>query len=500
MEKTMTIDTNSIAQLINKPAKDFTRHDLARFIKAKGIKMLNFRHLGGDGRLKTLNFVVGNGAHLERILDGGERVDGSSLIPYIEAASSDLYVIPRYRTAYVNPFTPLPTIDILCSYYTSNGMPLPSSPDYILRKAHESLGLSTGLGIEAMGELEYYVLYNGQHPYLIETQKGYQESAPFSQGEDLRCEAMHVFTQAGLAVKYGHSEVGNIHADGCEMEQQEIELLPVPIEDAADQIVIAKWMLRMIAYKRGLTVTFAPKILAGQAGSGLHIHTKLTKNGHSVMTKEGLLTDTARKTIAGYLSLASSLTAFGNTVPTSYLRLVPHQEAPTNVCWGDRNRSVLVRVPLGWSTRTSMAADANPQDKKHYSKLINNQTVEIRSPDGSANIHLLLAGLTVAARYGQEMKDALEVANKLYVDVNIFSSDHEKIRSKLPQLPSSCWESADCLLKDRKIYEHNNVFAPVVIDRITEELKAYDDRNMNEVLYQKKDKIKELINRHIHCG
>ena len=496
----MTTYTNSIAQFLNKPATDFTRRDIARFIKAKGIEMLNFRYLGGDGRLKTLNLVVGNRAHLERILDGGERVDGSSLLPYIDTASSDLYVIPRYRTAYVNPFAHLPTIDILCSYYTSDGMPLASSPENILRKAHEALKQSTGLSLKAMGELEYYVLYRGQHPYPVETQKGYHESAPFSQGESLRCEAMQATTRAGLAVKYGHSEVGNIHADGCDMEQQEIELLPVPIEDAADQIVIAKWMLRMTAYKHGLTVTFAPKILAGQAGSGLHIHTKLTRNGHSVMTREGQLTDIARKTIAGYLSLAGSLTAFGNTVPTSYLRLVPHQEAPTNICWGSRNRSVLVRVPLGWSTRTSMAADANPQDKRHYSNLINSQTVEIRSPDGSANAHLLLAGLTVAARYGQEMKDALEVANKLYVDVNIFSSDNEELRSKLPQLPSSCWESAECLLKDRGIYEQNNVFAPVVIDRVVEELKAYDDRNINKPCDQKEDKIKGFINRFLHCA
>lgn len=496
----MTVYTNSIAQFLNKPAADFTRRDIARFIKAKEIEMINFRYLGGDGRLKTLNLVVGNGAHLERILDGGERVDGSSLLPSVDTASSDLYVIPRYKTAYVNPFAPLPTIDILCSYYTSDGTPLASSPENILRKAHETLKQSTGLSLQAMGELEYYVLYNNQHPYPIKAQKGYHESAPFSQGESLRYEVMQAITRAGLAVKYSHSEVGNIRADGFDMEQHEIELLPVPVEDAADQIVIAKWMLRMAAYRRGLTVTFAPKILAGQAGSGLHFHTKLTRNGHSVMTREGELTDIARKTIAGYLSLAGSLTAFGNTVPTSYLRLVPHQEAPTNICWGNRNRSALVRIPLGWSTGTSMAADANPKDKRPYSNLGSSQTVEIRSPDGSANAHLFLAGLTVAAKYGQEMKDSLEVANKLYVDVNIFSSEHEEVRSKLPQLPSSCWESAECLLKDRGIYEQNNVFVPVVIDRIVEELKAYDDRNTHKLCDQKEDKIKELIDRFLHCA
>lgn len=500
MKETMNTHRNKIAQFLDKPANTFSRQDIMKYIEAKEIQFLNFRYLGGDGRLKTLNFVVSNKAHLEQVLAGGERVDGSSLMPYIDTASSDLYVVPRYRTAYVNPFAHLPTIDILCSYYTSDGMPLTSSPENILRKAHLALKYSSNLSMEAMGELEYYALYDGQHSYSVEAQKGYQESAPFSRGEELRCEAMDAMTQAGLAVKYGHSEVGIIHTDGYEMEQHEIELLPVALEDAADHIVIAKWMLRMVAYKHGVTITFAPKILAGQAGSGLHIHTKINQNGKSVMVSEGQLSELAKKSIAGYLSLAGSLTAFGNTVPTSYLRLVPHQEAPTKICWGDRNRSVLVRVPLGWITRKNMAADANPQDKGHFSELSDNQTVELRSPDGSANAHLLLAGLAVAARYGQEMKDALEQVNKLYVDVNIFSPAYDKARGRLLQLPSSCWESAECLLKDRKIYEQDGVFPPVVIDRVVEELKAYKDQNLNEFMYQEEDKLKKLIDRFFHCA
>jgi preprotein translocase subunit SecF len=101
-----------------------------------------------------------------------------------------------------------------------------------------------------------------------------------------------------------------------------------------------------VAYKHGLEVSFAPKIIVGQAGSGMHFHTRLVKDGVNLMADDKGLTDTARKVIAGYLMCSESLTAFGNTVPTSFLRLVPHQEAPTSICWGDRNRSVLVRVPL----------------------------------------------------------------------------------------------------------------------------------------------------------
>jgi len=499
MKHTTGMDINNLVQFLEKPAEEFTKQDLIKFIEDREIERVNFRYAGGDGRLKTLNFIVSSKAQLNRLLSIGERVDGSSLLPYIDAASSDLYVIPRYKTAYVNPFSPVPTVDILCSYYTSEGVPLPSSPENIVRKAGQVLKNSTGLTLEAMGELEYYVLYDSQRFYPTMAQRGYHESAPFSKWEGLRCEAMQLIAQAGGKIKYGHSEVGNIREENQEMEQHEIEFLPVSVEDAADQIVIAKWILRMVGYKYGVTISFAPKILAGHAGSGLHIHTRLVKDGKNMMIKESRLSDTAKKAIAGYLALAPSLTSFGNIVPTSYLRLVPHQEAPTNICWGDRNRSVLVRVPLGWLNVSNMARDANPQDKGEPSEFADDQTVEFRCPDGSANIHLLLAGLAVAARHGLEMEGALELTNKLYVDVNIFSPEQSGVRERLPQLPSSCWESAETLLGHREIYERDSVFSPVVIDELVRKLKSYNDKGLSEKLHGKEDEIKKLIEEYLHC-
>ena len=493
------MNTNKIVQFLGKPPEEFTKQDLIKFIEDKNIEMVNFRYVGGDGRLKTLNFVITSKPQLDRLLSIGERVDGSSLLPYIDAASSDLYVIPRYKTAYVNPFSAIPTVDILCSYYTNEGIQLPSSPENIVRKAHEAFKSSTGFTFEALGELEYYVFYDSQHLYPVTAQRGYQESSPFSKWEGLRCEAMQAIAQAGGKIKYSHSEVGNIRGEDHEMEQHEIEFLPVPVEDAADQIVIAKWMLRMIGYKYGVTISFAPKILAGHAGSGLHIHTRLVKDGKNMMIEGSQLSDVAKKAVTGYLTLAPSLTAFGNTVPTSYLRLVPHQEAPTNICWGDRNRSVLVRVPLGWLNVDNMARDANPQEGKKSPESIDSQTVEFRCPDGSANIHLLLAGLAVAARHGLEMEGALELANKLYVDVNIFADEHKGVQEKLPQLPASCWESAESLLRDREIYKRDDVFSPMVIDGIMKKLKSYNDKNLSERLYAKEDEIKKLVDEYLHC-
>jgi len=495
MNDRLVLNPNKIVKALQKPAGDFTKQDIIRFIEQNDIRMLNFRYVAGDGRLKKLNFVINSKAHLERVLSMGERVDGSSLFPFVQADSSDLYVVPRFRTAFVNPFTEVPTLDLICSFYNNLGEPLESAPEYILQKAQRSLRQRTGLVMEALGELEYYLFSPIDSIYPIVEQKGYHESHPFSKWGLVRREAMQVISEMGGTIKYGHAEVGNILSGDLEMVQHEIEFLPVPIEDAADQLVMAKWAVREVAYKHDLEVSFAPKIIAGQAGSGLHVHTRFMKDGVNVMADAAGLTDTAKKVIAGYLMSAESLTAFGNTVPTSFLRLVPHQEAPTSICWGDRNRSVLVRVPLGWlGVGDRMLRNANPLEPADTCVYENPQTVELRSPDGSANVHLLLAGMAVAGRYGLEHPEALKLAGELYV-----KADATKVEG-LKQLPASCFESADCLLRDRARYEDGGVFPSGLIDAIANSLKAFDDLNMSEKIFGNADSLKKLVNRHLHCG
>jgi len=500
MENITSVNPNPLVQYLNKPANLFTKADIIKFIEGNKIEMVNFRYVGGDGRLKTLNFVINSMQHLDDLLTAGERVDGSSLFTHIEAGSSDLYVLPRYKTAFLNPFSEVPSIDILCSYFDKDGEPLDSSPEYILKKANKTLKERTGYEFEAMGELEYYVISEKEDIFVADDQKAYHESFPFTKWEHLRTEAMEAIAQAGGMIKYGHSEVGNFSVDNIEYEQNEIEFLPCPVEDAADQLVIAKWILRSIAYKYGVSITFAPKITVGKAGSGLHIHTRLVKDGKNMMVDDGKLSDVAKKVIAGYLNLAPSLTAFGNTNPTSYFRLVPHQEAPTNICWGDRNRSVLVRVPLGWSGRSDMINCANELEPPATKDFSAKQTVEFRCPDGSADIHLLLAGLTVAARHGLEMENALKLAEESYVDVNIFDDENKERLQQLSALPVCCDESAELLSKQCDVYCKYDVFTKSMVEGLVKKLKSYNDQSLREEIADYKSKILELVNRYINCG
>ena len=500
MNQELLMSPNRLVTFLQKPAAEFTKADIINYIQQNEIRMVNFMYPAADGRLKTLNFVINNASYLDAILTCGERVDGSSLFPFIEAGSSDLYVIPRFRTAFVNPFAEIPTLVMLCSFFNKDGEPLESSPEYTLHKACKAFTDVTGMEFQAMGELEYYVISEDDGLFPATDQRGYHESGPYAKFNDFRTQCMSYIAQTGGQIKYGHSEVGNFMLDGKVYEQNEIEFLPVNAENAADQLMIAKWVIRNLAYQYGYDITFAPKITVGKAGSGLHIHMRMMKDGQNQMLKDGALSDTARKAIAGMMQLAPSITAFGNTNPTSYFRLVPHQEAPTNVCWGDRNRSVLVRVPLGWSAQTDMCALANPLESDSNYDTTQKQTVEMRSPDGSADLYQLLAGLAVACRHGFEIENALAIAEQTYVNVTIHQKENADKLKALAQLPDSCAASADCLQKQRTVFEQYNVFSPAMIDGIISRLRSYNDATLRKDIQDKPEEMLALVSKFFHCG
>lgn len=497
------LNSNQLVRELGKPASEFTKEDIIGYITENDIRMVNFMYPAGDGRLKTLNFVINDAAYLDTILSFGERVDGSSLFKHIDPSNSDLYVLPRFSTAFLDPFAEIPTVTMLCTFFDKDGKRLANSPEYTLEKACKAFTETTGLEFNAMGELEFYVIAPDDYTFPATDQRGYHESAPFAKFNEFRTLCMSRIASTGGQIKYGHSEVGNFTTDGMIYEQNEIEFLPVAALHAADQLAVAKWIIRNTARQMGYNVTFAPKITVGKAGSGLHVHMRLTEpeTGRNMMLAEnGQLSDDARRMIAGMMDMARSITAFGNTNPTSYFRLVPHQEAPTNICWGDRNRSVLVRVPLGWVNGTDMCASANPGSKASPVPPEGKQTVEIRSADCSADVYLLLAALAVACRHGWEMEHALDVARDTYVDVDIHRAENAARLASLKHLPASCAESATALDKQRALYEADGVFSPSMIDAQIAKLNSYDDAETSEKARKDSKLMKELVDRYFHCG
>jgi glutamine synthetase len=482
--------TNPISKLVGKARTEYTRKDLLKVIETNNIERITFHYTGLDGKLKELKLPIANRNQADRILAEGERVDGSSLFKgLVDPALSDLYAIPVYKTAFLNPLDP-GSLDFICRYMTNEGEMAYFAGDTILLKAHEMFKKSTGLELFALGELEFFLVRDPEtNIFPNPKQKGYHASAPFIKTSEILNEMVRYITQITGSVKYAHSEVGYVHSvhsnleelKGKQAEQLEIEFLPTSIEDMGDHLVLSRWLIRNIAYKHRCVATFAPKIEEDIAGNGMHVHVSLMKNGKNIMTGRGKnLSREAKKLIGGLCTYADSLTAFGNTVSSAYLRMVPNQEAPTRICWSDLNRSTMIRVPLGWSGVTNLARRLNEQQDTDYHDAEGRQTVELRSPDGSAITHLLLAGITMSAEWGLTNPNALKIANKLNVTGNIFRDD--KLISKLPALPKSCVESARVLMKKRKLYERKNVFPASIIEYVADLLNNENDENMNKYL------------------
>jgi glutamine synthetase len=479
--------TNPLSLLLGKSRTEYTREDLIKVIETKNIERITFHYTALDGKLKELKLPIANRYQADRILAEGERVDGSSLYKgLVDPALSDLYAVPVYKTAFLNPLDP-GSLDFICRYMTHEGELAYFAGDTILLKAHELFEKSTGLELHALGELEFFLVRDPEtNIFPNPKQKGYHASAPFIKTSEILNEMVRYITQISGAVKYAHSEVGYVESvrsnldeiKGKHAEQLEIEFLPTSVEDMGDHLVLSRWLIRNIAYKHRCVATFAPKIEEGIAGNGLHFHMGLYKDGKNIMTTDnGRLSAKAIQLIGGLCTYADSLTAFGNTVSSAYLRMVPNQEAPTRICWSDLNRSTMIRVPLGWAGVNNLARKLNAQQTSDYRDNEGRQTVELRSPDGSAITHLLLAGITMAAQWGLTHPESTQIAEKLRVTGNIFQD--EKLMSKLPSLPKSCVESSHVLLEKRHLYERESIFPASIIEYVAKLLKDENDENMN---------------------
>jgi len=466
----------------------FTKEDIIKLIQEKDIKIVNLCHVPEDCRLKTLSFTVKNKERLCEILEFGERVDGSSLFSYIDPDRSDIYIMPKIESAFVNPFSSIPTLNILCEYLDEGGKPLDIAPDNVLYRAEEKLRSSTDVVLKALAELEFYIICRQEETFFPARvpERNYHESAPFARFEDLRNEILVTLEGVGVATKYGHAEVGRFHSKGgLVMEQHEIEFLPQNLRKTADAITIAKWVIRNICARHGFSVSFSPKPALEHAGNGMHVHLcGLRNDGNVTADSEGNLTAEAKQMIGGLLRFAPSLTAFGNTVPVSYLRFIYRQESPMYVCWGAKNRLALVRIPLWWNFRRDFR-DADGCKR----------TLEFRAPDSSANPYLLFAGVAVAVEYGlKNPREAMEIADGLRAESPVERNKKYRV------LPLSCVEAAKNLEKDRKHYEADGVFPKRVIDGVISKLESYKDKGLWKRLADKPEKVEELLREYLDCG
>jgi glutamine synthetase len=440
---------NGISKLqdrIGRPRGEWTAGDLAPAARDLGVRLVSLLHVGSDGLLKTLDFAVRNEAHLRRVLACGERADGSSLFTGLSAGASDIVLRPRPETAFLDPFAQDPTLCVLCGHDGPDARALPESPDTIVRRAFQRLDGETGIRLEALGEIEFFLGRAATDADAhCANDGGYHSTSPFVHGEHLRRRALLCLAEMDIPVKYGHAEVGYIDASepgGMIWEQHEVELDLLPLPRAAEAIVLAQWVIRNLARREGLQCSTEPIVGAGHAGNGLHVHFAFAKAGRhqTVLEPDGRMSESARWLTAGLTDMAGALMAFGNRSAGSFVRLNQGKESPTRLGWGVRDRSALVRVPL------------LPAGESENSPA---PTVEFRLPDGSAHPHLLLAAAAQAMAHGRES-----------------GAGDARCTATPTTLPRSVNEIGEALARHRLALEKGGVFPATLVDALVTRLRG----------------------------
>lgn len=388
---------------IGAPREAWGIDELVDFARRESLRNLHLMHVGGDGWLKSLDFTLSSPEQFGQILRTGERADGSSLFAGmgILPGASDIVLRPRPETAFLDPFSAEPALVVLCGHLDRIARPLDISPDTVVRRAADRVRAELDCELHALGEVEYFLGHpSDDRESYGSDDRGYHATSPFVFGAGLRRQAMQVLADIGVAVKYGHSEVGWMQSGGWTWEQHEIELALAPLPRAADAVVLTQWVLRNLAHAQGLRCSFDPVVVAGHAGSGSHFHFSPMRDGEHLGAGEGLADfgPEARALIAGLVSDGGALMTWGNRDATSFARLEGGKESPETITWGCYNRKALVRIPIRARSLDSTEVTA--------------PTIEFRLPDGSVHPHLLLAGVAQAMVAAARRADIDEVLRR----------------------------------------------------------------------------------------
>lgn len=458
-----TLPARTLERIIGKSAASWTFQDLIDLFRSRQMRLVSLMHVGGDGWLKTLDFVPRDESHLRDILEGGERADGSSLFAGhgIRPEASDILLRPRADSAFLDPFATRPTLVLMCQHMGRDRQPLPESPDTILRRASERLRAESGMDLWALGEVEYFL---GKHAAESDIygadERGYHASAPFVFGQALRRQALTVLAEIGVPVKYGHSEVGYVaatEADNMIWEQHEVELALTPLPQAAEGVALTQWVLRNLVHQHEMRCSFDPILRKGHAGSGLHFHFSPVLNGKHVghCATGNELSEAGKWLVAGLIQFGTLLMAFGNRHPGSFIRLSQAKEAPTGISWGAYDRHALIRLPI-----TAATAEG---------RVVTPPTIEFRLPDGSAHPYLLLAGVAQAMLAARSIPDL----DGLLARTNSSGRQPQtEAGGGGGRLPTSFPEIADRMAAHRAVLETGGVFPSRLIEQFITTLRT----------------------------
>lgn len=391
---------------------DKHKEEVLREIKEKKIKFVHLWFTDVLGFLKSFAITV---EELSKAMTEGMGFDGSSIQGFARIQESDMVAMPDPTTLQILPWRSggQNVAVMFCDVLNPDGSPYECDPRYVLKKnlkRAEEMGYTFYVG----PELEYYYFQSPESPEILD--KGtYFDMTPLDLAVDLRRETVLTLEKFGIGVEYSHHEVGP--------SQHEIDLRYTDALRMADNVMIYRLVVKEIAQLHNIYASFMPKPLFGEAGSGMHTHQSLfkgTKNAFFDPKDEYHLSKTAEAYIAGLLKHAKEICAVTNQWVNSYKRLVSGYEAPVYICWAQRNRSALVRVPM------------YKPGKEQATR------IELRSPDPACNPYLAFAVMLAAGLEGIEKGYKLPES----VTDNIYEmTDEEREKIGIEALPEDLYEA-----------------------------------------------------------
>ncbi len=439
--------------------------EIRTFIREQDVKMIDYKFTDLWGRWHHVTFP----AHRldERLIEEGVAFDGSS-VGFKTVEAGDMVLRPDLSTGFLDPFweeTTLSFIAFACE--ANNRRPYPYDPRTLAQRAEAWLQES-GIGTESRWgpEFEFYVFEHVSYEngrgvaayrttsqealpraaapgdgYAIPPHDGYHAHPPRDRLHNLRSRISLRLEAAGVPVKYHHHEVGS--AGQCEIETPLLPLLR-----AADAVQIVKYITRMTAVEMGMTATFMPKPLYGEAGSGMHFHQHLWRDGVNLFYDAqgyGSLSEIGRWYIGGLLQHGGAVMAFTNPSTNAYRRLVPGYEAPISAIYALGNRSAAVRIP-------------------RYANQPHTARIEFRPPDATGNPYLAIAAQLLAGLDGIRRRlDPTRLGFGPFEE-DIFTWSAEK-RAQIKALPTSLEEALQALETDHDFLLVGEVFNEALIER-----------------------------------
>ena len=434
-----------------------TPAEVTQLIEKQGIKLIDFKFADLLGTWQ--HFTTTLTEYSEDLFTDGLGFDGSSIRGWKVINASDMLVIPDPDTAWVDIFNVEPTLSFICTIKDPiTREPYDRDPRGVAEKAEAYLK-STGIADTAFfgPEAEFFIFDDVRYDYTanssfhsvdsvegiwnsareefpnlghkIRHKEGYFPVSPTDTLQDIRNEMCLEMEKAGIPIERQHHEVATAG-------QAEIDIRFAPLKLMGDQMMYYKYITKNVAKKYNKVVTFMPKPLFGDNGSGMHTHQSLWKGGKPLFAgdKYAGLSETALYYIGGILKHARALTAFTNPTTNSYKRLIPGFEAPVNLAYSARNRSAAIRIPT---------YSPNPKAKR----------IEFRTPDPAANPYIAFAALLLAGLDG--IQNRIDPGDPL--DKNLYELPPEEL-AKVPSVPDSLAGALAALEADHEFLLKGDVF------------------------------------------